>query len=490
MKTQTPTNDFYSQWMEGQTALLKTWTETATKAAGSLSDGNIAGAVKSSTELYATMLEQQQEITKNMMLQAESLTKNMATAAPFGGLWNTPNASNQANPASGQFPFGDPAAMMNYWSQMPNAMIKPWTAMMPSNDMMKQWSQFAEAGSSSFALFGQVAKMYEHWQHFSQSWSGSAQKMYSALGDNLPAGVAQDTFRNMLSGATAYMKLFEFWMPALEMMKSEKPLSAEDLQKLMNPAKYKEVIDAVFEFMMPEAMQSLFGQMYTFAQSLQSSTQQASQTMMTMMEQNAKTIFGLMAHNPEAAMGVYNTLLSGYQQALASSNALPMTQRGREMAEISQHILERFGEYYSTITNFQYLLYTNGEKALEKVSETFFTSTRKAQTPTNFDELFATWVNTNEEVFRELFETKEYTAVQSTLAQTSSLLHKDFERLFEVMLKDFPVVTRSHVDELAKTVFELKRKVRDLEKHGAEDSKGEETKASAKSAPKKATVSK
>ncbi|MBL7992870.1 MAG: hypothetical protein JNN25_15650, partial [Candidatus Kapabacteria bacterium] len=83
-----------------------------------------------------------------------------------------------------------------------------------------------------------------------------------------------------------------------------------------------------------------------------------------------------------------------------------------------------------------------------------------------------------------------YTAVQSTLAQTSSLLHKDFERLFEVMLKDFPVVTRSHVDELAKTVFELKRKVRDLEKHGAEDSEGEEPKASAKSAPKKATARK
>lgn len=153
MKTQTPTNDFYSQWMEGQTALLKTWTETATKAAGSLSEGNIAGAVKNSTELYATMLEQQQEMAKNMMLQAESLTKNMASAAPFAGLWNTPNASKQAPPSGGQFPFGDPASMMNYWSQMPNAMMKPWTAMMPTGDIMKQWSQFAEAGSSSFALF-------------------------------------------------------------------------------------------------------------------------------------------------------------------------------------------------------------------------------------------------------------------------------------------------------------------------------------------------
>ena len=491
MKAHTPTNDFYSQWMEGQTALLKTWTETATKAAGSLSEGNVVEAMKNSADLYAAVLEQQQELTKNMMLQAESLTKNMATAAPFGGLWNTTNGSNQAPPASGQFPFGaDQAAMTNYWSQLPNAMMKPWAAVMPTGDIMKQWSQFAEAGSSSFALFGQVAKMYENWQHFSQSWSGSAQKMYSSLAENLPVGVAQDTFRNMLSGATAYMKLFEFWMPALEMMKSGKPLSMEDLQKLMNPAKYKEVIDAVFEFMMPEAMQSLFGQMYTFAQSLQSSTQQASRTMMTMMEQNAKTIFGLMAHNPEAAMSVYNTLLSGYRQALASTNALPMNQRQREMAEISQHILERFGEYYSTVTKFQYLLYTNGEKALEKVSEAFFTSTRKAKMPTNFDDLFAEWVNTNEEVFGELFETKEYTTVQNVLAQTSSLLHKDFERLFEVMLKDFPVVTRSHVDELAKTVFELKRKVRDLEKHGAEDSEGEEPKASAKAAPKKVTARK
>ena len=117
---------------------------------------------------------------------------------------------------------------------------------------------------------------------------------------------------------------------------------------------------------------------------------------------------------------------------------------------------------------------------------------RNKKTLTNFDELFKTWVETNEAVFHDLFETKEYAAAQSKLGQISSHLYKDFEQMFEVMLKDFPVVTRSHVDELAKTVFELKRKVRDLEKQDEsldDDDGGEIATSKAKTSAQK-TVSK
>lgn len=502
MKNQTAPTDFYTQWMEGQIALLKTWSNAAAQTASALAEGNLSEAMKKSTEGYSTIVQHQQEQAKNLFSETANFGKTMTNTNPFAQMWTAANGMGASgvgangaastNPANGQIPFADPTAMMQYWKNFQTMMPNPFSAMMPPpQDMFAQWNRFAEAGTSSFALFGSVAKMYEQWRHFSQSWGVSVQKMYSPFVETMPNGVAKDTFRNMLSGANVYMKLFEFWMPAFEMLKSGKTPTREEIQNLLNPAKYKEVIDSVFEFMIPSATQDLFAQMNSFAQSLHASTNQASQAMMVLMEQNAQMIFGMMANNPEAALKVYNTMMSGYQQALSSMNALPANQRQSEMIGLAQRILERFGEYTTGITKFQYALYLGGQKAVEKVADQFFSAARSGRTLTNFDDVFASWVETSEKIFGEIFDTKEYALLQNTLGQTSSLLHKDFEQLFEVMLKDFPVVTRSQVDELAKTVFELKRKVRELEKQGAEAAGSEEEPTvPSKSTAKKASARK
>lgn len=484
MKKQSTQADFYTEWMQKQNAMIASWSETAQKATDAFLKGNVNEAMKTSAEglsnAYSSVVEQQTAMSKRMMGEVESTTQQFTApfanspffGAPFSGTsWSgTPfGAMFSGNPSS-----ANPLQMMQEWAawqqSMQKAMTQPWGQMFAqftpqgSPNFFDQWTRFAEAGNSSFFMLSHVAKMYEQWQHLSQSWGVSVQKMYSSMAETMPSGVAKDTFRNMLSGANVYMKLFELWMPALELMKSGNPLKAEDLQNLMNPAQYKEVIDSVFEFMIPEQMQTLFAQMNAFTQSLNVSSNQAARILMQQMEQNASMIFGMMAHNPEAAVSVYNTLMSSYQQALSTISALPMNHRQGEMLAVGQHILSRLGEYSQAVTKFQHLLYTNGQKALEKMTEAAFSASRNKKALTNFDEVFKTWVETNEEVFHDLFETKEYAAAQSSIAQISSHLYKDFEHLFEVMLKDFPVVTRSHVDELAKTVFELKRKVRDLEK--------------------------
>lgn len=484
MKKQSTQADFYTEWMQKQNAMIASWSETAQKATDAFLKGNVNEALKTSAEglsnAYSSVVEQQTAMSKRMMGEVESTTQQFTApfanspffGAPFSGTsWSgTPfGAMFSGNPSS-----ANPLQMMQEWAawqqSMQKAMTQPWGQMFAqftpqgSPNFFDQWMRFAEAGNSSFFMLSHVAKMYEQWQHLSQSWGVSVQKMYSSMAETMPSGVAKDTFRNMLSGATVYMKLFELWMPLLDTMKAGKMPTSEEIQHVLSPEKYKEVIDAVFEFMIPEQMQTLFAQLNSFTQSLNLSGNQASRMMMAQMEQNAKMIFGMMAHNPEAALNVYNTLMSTYQQAISSMNALPMNQRQSELAEIAQHIMGRIGEYAQTVTKFQHLLYSNGQKALEQLTESAFATGRNKKTLTNFDEFFKTWVETNESVFHDLFETKEYAAAQSKLGQISSHLYKDFEQMFEVMLKDFPVVTRSHVDELAKTVFELKRKVRDLEK--------------------------
>jgi polyhydroxyalkanoate synthesis regulator phasin len=43
-------------------------------------------------------------------------------------------------------------------------------------------------------------------------------------------------------------------------------------------------------------------------------------------------------------------------------------------------------------------------------------------------------------------------------------LRKDIDGMVEKQMKDIPVATRSEMDEVYKTIYELKKKVRQLEK--------------------------
>ena len=82
MKNQTAPIDFYTQWMEGQTALLKTWSNAAAQTASALAEGNLSEAMKKSTEGYSTIVQHQQEQAKNLFSETANFGKTMKFSLP------------------------------------------------------------------------------------------------------------------------------------------------------------------------------------------------------------------------------------------------------------------------------------------------------------------------------------------------------------------------------------------------------------------------
>ncbi|MCS6807784.1 MAG: poly(R)-hydroxyalkanoic acid synthase subunit PhaE [Bacteroidota bacterium] len=473
MSQQTSPLNFYTEWLQRQNAAIASWNESVQQAAHAFAEGDIKKALKIGVgaymDAYSAAAEQHSALTRQATEQIEAVAKNT-----IGSMSNNPwismeNGSGDSTSTSPQTAV-NPLHMMQQWSSSIMQMAQPWLQILNQNlpqaqrGIFEPWIQMMETGTSSLSMLVQLAKLYEQWQYVAHSWSASVQKMYSSVAEALPAGAARDTFRNMLSSTTVYVKLLELWAPLIEVMKQGKAPTQEQIYEALHPSKYKPVIDTVFEFMIPEQMHALYRQLQTFAQSLNIAGNQAVRVLLMQMEQNARMIFAMMAHNPEAALNVYTTLMSAYQQAISSMSALPMTQRQSEMLHTVQHLLEHLSEYAKTVATYQHMLYTNGQKALEKITESAFAVGRSKKALSSFDELFKIWVETNEHVFHQLFKTKDYAAVQGKLAHIHASLYKDFEHLFEIALKDFPIVTRSHIDELAKTVAELKHKVRQMEK--------------------------
>ena len=54
--------------------------------------------------------------------------------------------------------------------------------------------------------------------------------------------------------------------------------------------------------------------------------------------------------------------------------------------------------------------------------------------------------------------------MQGELLEAELKVRKHFFKLMELYLYDFPIALRSEMDDLYKTVYELKKKVKNLEK--------------------------
>ena len=78
-------------------------------------------------------------------------------------------------------------------------------------------------------------------------------------------------------------------------------------------------------------------------------------------------------------------------------------------------------------------------------------------------EMYNEWVKVNEQLFTELFATDEFSKVKGEALTLSMDVKKHFESQFEHMFENYPVVFKSEVEEMQKTVYELKKQVKDLQ---------------------------
>ncbi len=71
----------------------------------------------------------------------------------------------------------------------------------------------------------------------------------------------------------------------------------------------------------------------------------------------------------------------------------------------------------------------------------------------------------SDKTFVSLFESDEYSQLMAEVSALQLKLRKDMEAQMEKALSGIPVATRTELDELYKTIYDLKKEVRQLEPH-------------------------
>lgn len=417
-------SDWYKNWLDTQKNFFGQTTERTEKVADTAKD-NMSKMNEFYQNWFNTQMgwaKQMWEMNMNHMKQATT-TNNATSTDPFS-MWN------------------------NWMNGMNNT--NNWM------NMMNQWQNI-----NPFNM--------DAWKKNSESWTGIMNQYYSLLNNNVTQwqnnmqnGTAQDAYRGMVNVSEGYTRFMEMWMPLWKSIQ-EKTFNTEMYKQWMNPAIYKDMMDKYFGFM-PEQSRQYFQNMSNM---MQQNMGQMSNMGTAQYQQMRQMMNGMMPNTSD----MFGGMLNGYNQwfnmmseaAAPFTKMIPANQYTKTMAEWSD-ISNRIAVYNMKNAEMQYMMYTQGTKVMDQVAENIAAKIKNGEEITSMMGVYQEWLNIADKVYVSLFESENYSKIMAEVSAMQLTLRKDVEGQLEKFMVGVPVATRSEMDELYKTIYDLKKQVRELQR--------------------------
>jgi class III poly(R)-hydroxyalkanoic acid synthase PhaE subunit len=302
--------------------------------------------------------------------------------------------------------------------------------------------------------FGGFQDMYTSW----------AKSVMNALQGTETADMdfVKETLSKTLTCSIAYQKLYEIWLPFFKAIQ-EKSVSPNSYKDLTDPAKFKEMMDRVFGFD-PTAVSQMVEQATKLLETLGGYSQGFLKPWLDASGKSFKEFPNIMEGHPESVMKIFHTLFRAFDSTVGRAFHVPAVGKDREKIELLLRSLDDLSVYLAKRTEYEHTMYVTGLGAFEKAIATLADKVSKGEEFKRFDEFFDLWISVSEKAYYALFQTQEFSKMQGELLETSAHLRQHNFKLMELYLYDFPIALRSEMDALYKTVYDLKKKVKSLEK--------------------------
>lgn len=347
---------------------------------------------------------------------------------------------------------------------------------------MENWKNFYEGlfGNQMSSLTDAYKKNMEMYQQMTGTFGGNFwnqtpnmdmfsnwNKSISDMYQNMMAGFqgtanAKDVFEGLHNHTQSFMKFYEMWSPVMKAMQTS-GFNADMMRNFISPDAYKNFMDSFFGFM-PAGSQDMFkSTIDKMTEGMKGYSQQSIDAYKNMTAQfnqympNANNMFAESLNN-------YSTMYNQMQNAFAPFSKLGTPNTFTQNSEAMAGIIDMMNRYQIQNSQLQYMTYVTGLKAMDKMAVELAEMSKDGKTIDSMQDLFKKWLNTSDAFFVELFETEEFSKVQAETSSLSLRIKGAVDKQMEKMFANIPLVPRSEMDELYKTVYDLKAKVRGLEK--------------------------
>ncbi|MBW7844362.1 MAG: hypothetical protein H3C45_01705 [Bacteroidia bacterium] len=425
------------------------------------------------TNLFETIAGMQKQAIENLTNATEQMQKNLFNNNAFDSetfkkwydsqmAFFNKSAENKNN--------ANPMEFFNTWMNGQMNMAKAWVDA-SNNPFMK----------NNMNMTDDMKKNYEQLLSFFSNWSNTMNSTYSEMLKNFNAGSTnKDAFSGMFNNAEVYMKMFQLWMPMLKSIQ-DKTFTPETFQSMFNVAIFKDIMDKMFN-MQPDFMKNMTEEAKANGYKLMDFSKSSFdnfKNMMTTSLPNANEMFKNMYDNYTKANTEMNNALAPFMKLVSAGVA-------KQEAENMQELVNEFNLFNMKNAQMQYMIYTTGLKAMDDFAASIYNKVRNGEEITSFLNLYSEWLSTNDKTFVSLFESDEYSTMQSGLNSFGMKLKRNIDLQMEKAFANMPLINRSEMDALYKTIYELKKRISTLEKQIEESATPSvsEAKTSAKRAGK------
>jgi len=430
-------SEWYKNWLEGQNNIYTSAKEKAADMTGKTQENT-----DKMTEFYQNWMNNQMEMAKQM--------------------WEM-NMNHMKNSTQNTTVNNDPMAAWN------NTMTN-WNNWMNNMNQAAQWKDMMNKFQSANP-FANANNFFsaDAWKKASEDWTGMFNQYYEMLNSSfsnmqkdIQNGTTQDAFRNMVNVSEAFTRFSEMWTPFMKSIQ-DKTFNTEMFKQYANPAIYKDLMDKYFGFMPEqgrEYMQNMTNMMQqNFAAMNQNNVAGYNQMrdMMGNMMPAQSDIFGTMLNNYNSFAKMMTEASSPFMKMMGSDK------NAKVMAEWND-IANRMAIYNIKNAELQYMVYTQGAKVMDNLADYIAKKVESGEEINSMMTVYQDWLNIGDKTFVELFESEEYSKIMAEVNAMQLTLRKDVEKQLEKAMVGIPVATRSEMDELYKTIYDLKKQVRELEK--------------------------
>lgn len=449
----------FDTWLETNSKFMNNWVSSTQKLQEAARNGQ---SVEKGTEIYQEWLKNQTEIAKGAA-ENNGTTFQSIYSNPFNAMSNGNGTTNKA------------AEVYNQWLEAQQKAMK---------NFFETSQQFTAPFTGSNDIFANMRKAQEQWMSSTPEWMNQWMAPFTSMTKNITDDTAREAYNNMVNMSTTYFKMYEVWAPIYKSM-TNNTFSPEQFKQFFNTEKFKELMDKSLSFMSPVQVKELYSQFSNWFEVINNYNRHTFQQFAGNMPQAQQLMpFLLFGNDPKNASANF---FSAYQRAINPIVRLFNPGKEAELNEQFSAVMEKLAAYGQKLNELQYLMYTAGSKNFEKFVFENYEEVKKGADLGNFQQVFQAWVAKNEEAFTALFNTDEYSKLQGELLDLGLEIKNSFEQIAETSLQPLPIMLRSEADELHKTIYDLKKRVRELEKANASDelfaeegAEKKETKASKK----------
>lgn len=426
MKTNNP---FFDNLIETQTNVMNNWMDSTKKFQSAITSGNIASEGQN---IYKEWFEKQMNLLGGMQA-------------------GIPNAFSNEN---------KPEEFFKNWYNQQLAAVKQMTDFNQS-----MYNSFANYGKPANEYMNNFASMNTAWTNIYNSWINTLNKTYDTYTQNLNSSFNKDMFKNMFESNQVYLKVQEAFQPMMKAIQNQ-DFSVETWKNINNPENFKKVTEQLFgSFFTGANMKEVYDNATKQVRDFFTQQNNLSKEYFQQLQAMPAEFPGLFSGNFEKVKELYSQVNNVFGKTFEPVLKLTNPGKEKEAVEAAITLMDKIAEYSIKQNELQYNLMSTTQKAFENIAKQYsekYKDMKPGETPA-MNEIYNEWIKVSEKFLAELLATEDFSKIKAETISLGMDVKKQFEKQFENLFENYPLVYRSEVDELYKTIHDLKKTVKDLQ---------------------------